>query len=1592
MVAKYFLWLGLLPVVGLSNPMTVTIQATASGTLGSKAFNGPVTINVYSDSSIVENSGLSLVGGRVTAQVGIAGAILNVADAPVIQIAGGQVSFGFYVAGHNSVLFTISDSSLTATLRGSFTAQGPTSTVTPVTLLTDQSTLTISVVPNATLAVKQLTTSPVSTVAIPQTEVIATPEGGTELTSGQAAVALYNALMTVSPMGVGTPLVATDGAMLGQAATVDRGPSNDAVVLGSNLLTDFTYPGNLPPVPASGGTALAIDQGAYENLVLESQNTTATLWGFQYSTVNGRFTQTMLGTLPGNPGAGPDFLANAGKGTVFFSTGGSAPGSFTVGAAQGTATAQPQVTTAGQVVSGMVWTPFGLAVTTQAPSGNTGKLAGSIGFFNAGAFNAFPISVGNTTPWPVSPGYLGCGYVSFLENASGNVYVYNINTQQTTQVAAKASVPGASNVFVAGPTLGVTLPNTKAVSFLQPFLNGTCWDSYVPPGALAGGRSGAIAMGPDGAMWYTEPSVNRIGRVTGNGVADTFGTTTAVSAPVGIAIGPDGNYWIAETAANKIQQTTPLGVSTEFGGLSAGAAPANIIAGPDGAMWFNESGSGMIGRMTTAGALTEFLTSAANSLAAGADGAVWYTESGVAKIGRVTSTGTITECAVNNIATQMTAGPDGAMWFTEATANKIGRLVTDGTCAVTEFSAGLTANAGLDAITLGPDGALWFTEDTARQLGRFDPVLQAVVEYPLPAGLASTAFSGIAVGIEGGIWITGNAGEVLRDMLPAGAVNSQVTVGTTSPGQYVVFDGTPVTSTQTLNLPLGMMHTASISLPPTNASTRIDFHGWSDGPTTLTETIQGSAVPSLHLANLVTSYQLTTAVSPAVGGSVTVNTVSPDGFFAAGTNVSITAVPASGYGFTNWTGSVANVNSGTTTVLMIAPETVTANFVAVTPITIQTSPEGLPFSVDGGPSLTAPQTLNLTQTFHTITISATQPGAPGTQYAFTSWSDGTTGTADLIHVTTSAATYTASFTTQYQLTAAVSPVGGGTVTPASGGFYNAGTVVPVAATPSSGFTFNGWTGPVASASSASTTVTMSAPVNVTANFVGLTPITIQTNPTGLQFSVDGGAAQTAPQTVNLTTGAHTIAVAAIQGSTGTSQEAFSAWSDGGAASHSITVGTTAATYTASFVAQYLLTTAIAPAGSGSVGASPASASGFYNVGTSVQLTATPGAGFQFTNWTGDLSGAANPQSIIINAAHSVTANFGLPPCSLSLSAASAGLPATGTATVETCPNNSGQPSCGVTPEAPATFTVTPSAACGAWTATSSSPALLRITSGASGTGAGTVSYSLLNNTHTGPQSYTITLTSGTVSATYTVNEAGSGDSQAYREVFALYEQLLGRDPDASGFAFWSGAGGGGLGQMADAFLTGPEAFNSDFAVMAAYQAATDAPPTYAQFQAAVTGIRAGTQTVSGLFSSLIGSNYAAVNLYQDLLDREPGAADAACIASGLAACFQTIIGFPASATPAAAANNEFQSTGTYNTTLAADHTNALYMQMLYYVILGRDPDQAGLAYWIGIANGGGPGILFQGSATSGTRLQILGPGAPNQGFIGSPEFQGLFAN
>ncbi len=157
----------------------------------------------------------------------------------------------------------------------------------------------------------------------------------------------------------------------------------------------------------------------------------------------------------------------------------------------------------------------------------------------------------------------------------------------------------------------------------------------------------------------------------------------------------------------------------------------------------------------------------------------------------------------------------------------------------------------------------------------------------------------------------------------------QVTVTSVPPGMSFNIDGTACTTPCVLNKAQGS--TSQVSIPssvPNGTGSRYDFTNWSDGSTATTRTITYSQSTMTLWANYQTSYQLTAASSPAKGGTFSFSPTSPDGFYASGTQVQVTAVPAGGYKFVEWTGGLAgNVNPAT--VPMVAAFSIVANYLSV---------------------------------------------------------------------------------------------------------------------------------------------------------------------------------------------------------------------------------------------------------------------------------------------------------------------------------------------------------------------------------------------------------------------------------------------------------------------------------------------------------------------------------------------------------------------------------------------------------------------------------------------------------------------------------------
>jgi len=303
------------------------------------------------------------------------------------------------------------------------------------------------------------------------------------------------------------------------------------------------------------------------------------------------------------------------------------------------------------------------------------------------------------------------------------------------------------------------------------------------PLTTAGSGPQGIAAGPDGNLWFTEETGNRIGRITPAGVITEYSLPTADSGPYAIAAGADGNLWFTQRGDNVVGSGNRIGRITPDGGISEFPTsppdtplvrPFDMTAGPDGNLWFTTGGK--VGRITTTGVVTLFPTSESPfGIAAGPDGSLWFTEYGfgasdelVAKIGRITTTGALTEFPIRNASGsngypgRITAGPDGNIWFVEGT-NRVGRITMAG--VITEFELADTS-VPWDIVT-GPDANLWLAGRSA--IGRLTPA-GALSEYPMPRHFPiSPRAAGLAVGPDGNLWFSEKSGSRIGRITTTGS-------------------------------------------------------------------------------------------------------------------------------------------------------------------------------------------------------------------------------------------------------------------------------------------------------------------------------------------------------------------------------------------------------------------------------------------------------------------------------------------------------------------------------------------------------------------------------------------------------------------------------------------------------------------------------------------------------------------------------------------------------------------------------------------------------------------------------------------------------
>ncbi len=272
-----------------------------------------------------------------------------------------------------------------------------------------------------------------------------------------------------------------------------------------------------------------------------------------------------------------------------------------------------------------------------------------------------------------------------------------------------------------------------------------------------------ISLGPDGAMWFAERGLGRLGSITTDGqFTRSCRVTGQARFPQNVTTGPDGNLWAVTGSTRTYRQEsnrvpdlygavvmmTPSCVQTATS-LPMYSDPRSITPGPDGNLWFTEA-SGYVGIVTTAGQLTE--------------------------------------CKIphRHPAYGLALGPDGNLWFAETFNDAIGRITPSPTstpgCAFTIFP--FPKKGGPATIVAGPDGNLWATEFRTARVAKVSPSSGKILkEVQLPAGSSP---KGIAVGGDGKLYVAEFSTGKIAVVTMAGVLLTEIDPPTPKSGPWIV--------------------------------------------------------------------------------------------------------------------------------------------------------------------------------------------------------------------------------------------------------------------------------------------------------------------------------------------------------------------------------------------------------------------------------------------------------------------------------------------------------------------------------------------------------------------------------------------------------------------------------------------------------------------------------------------------------------------------------------------------------------------------------------------------------------------------------------
>ena len=306
-------------------------------------------------------------------------------------------------------------------------------------------------------------------------------------------------------------------------------------------------------------------------------------------------------------------------------------------------------------------------------------------------------------------------------------------------------------------------------------------------------------------------------------------------------------------------------------------------------------------------------------------------------------------------------------------------------------------------------------------------------------------------------------------------------------------------------------------------------------------------------------------------------------------------------------------------------------------VVVDTTVPNLLADVDGAPESSTSQVW-IVGSVHALNVPLTYSSGGGI-YTFTNWSDGEVHAAR-DYAVNGAAHLTAQYSVAYPLQLTATPAGGGTFLvngAAPQPTYAGGSNLTITAIAANGYVFSHYAGDAAG-QSASVSLVMNGGKAVQGVFdaVSQAKTTLATSPAGLALVVDG-VTYTTPVSFGWAAGETHTVQAPTQLSAPLSGTRFvpSFWSDGNTQSTRTIAGSaTAATYTANFFIENLLTINVTPSNSGTV-----TGAGWYRSNQVIAMQATPAGGFAFTGYSGGVNSSSAFANVSMNIPVTVTATF-----------------------------------------------------------------------------------------------------------------------------------------------------------------------------------------------------------------------------------------------------------------------------------------------------------------------------------------------------------------